>query len=386
MKILYFDCFSGISGDMVLGALTDLIEDKQYLVREMKKLKLEVPFQIQIGETEKHGIHGKTVKVTAEDKQPHRNFQTICELIDSSDFSESVKQLSKNIFRRVAEAEATVHNKPLNEVHFHEVGAVDSIVDIIGASVLIDAVQPDKIVSSVLSDGTGFVECRHGKIPVPVPATMEIVKRRGVPLQLTDEIGEMITPTGAAIICETAESFGEELYGSVLKVGYGCGERAFKRPNILRAMLMENRKHIKDEEIVKLDTTIDDCSGETLGYTIEKLLEGGARDVFFTPVYMKKNRPAYLLTVICDSCCKEKMRRIIFSETTSIGIREIAVTRTKMDRTFQTVMTKWGELKLKRVSYGDIEKCYPEYESAKTLAQQSGQSLHDILNHWIDRE
>lgn len=381
MKILYFDCFSGISGDMVLGALTDLIGDEQYLVREMEKLKTTVPFRLQIGGAEKSGIHGKTVKVISDEKQPHRNFQMICELIDSSAFSEPIKQMSKNIFRRVAEAEASVHNKPMDEVHFHEVGAVDSIVDIIGAAVLIDAVRPDKIVSSILCDGRGFVDCRHGRIPVPVPATMEIVKRRGALLQLTDEQGEMVTPTGAAIICETAESFGENLCGSVLKTGYGCGEREFKRPNILRVMLAESNG-TAEEKIVKLETNIDDCSGEALGYTMEKLMNGGARDVFYTPVYMKKNRPAYLLTVICDSSCKEKLKQIIFSETTSIGIRENAVSRTKMDRTFETVLTKWGALTIKRVSYEGIEKCYPEYESAKSLAQQNGIPLSDILNHW----
>lgn len=381
MKTLYFDCFSGISGDMVLGALIDLTEDPQYLIREMEKLKTAVPFRLQIGEAEKHGIHGKTVKVTADEKQPHRTFQTICELIDNSAFSEPVRQMAKNIFRRVAEAEASVHKKPMDEVHFHEVGAVDSIVDIIGAAVLLDAIRPDKIVSSVLCDGRGFVDCRHGRIPVPVPATMEIVKRRGALLQLTDEQGEMVTPTGAAIICEAAESFGENLCGSVLKIGYGCGEREFKRPNILRVMLAESNGE-EEEKVVKLETNIDDCSGETLGYTMEMLMKGGARDVFYTPVYMKKNRPAYLLTVICDAGCKEKMKEIIFSETTSIGVREIAVSRTKMDRTFETVLTRWGALTVKRVSYEGIEKCYPEYESAKALAQQNEIPLSDVLNHW----
>lgn len=381
MKILYFDCFSGISGDMTLGALTDLLGDSQYLIGEMEKLKLDVPFQIQIGEAERHGIYGKTVKVLSDEKQPHRSFRTICKQIDRSAFSASVKQLSKKIFRRLAEAEANVHKKPVDEVHFHEIGAVDSIVDVVGAAVLLDAIRPDKICSSVLYDGTGFVSCRHGTIPVPVPATIEIVKRRGALLQLTDEQGEMVTPTGAAIICEAAESFGENLCGSVLKTGYGCGEREFKRPNILRVMLAESNG-TAEEKIVKLETNIDDCSGEALGYTMEKLMNGGARDVFYTPVYMKKNRPAYLLTVICDSSCKEKLKKIIFSETTSIGIRENAVSRTKMDRTFETVLTKWGALTIKRVSYEGIEKCYPEYESAKSLAQQNGIPLSYVLNHW----
>lgn len=381
MKILYFDCFSGISGDMTLGALTDLLGDSQYLIGEMEKLKLDVPFQIQIGEAERHGIYGKTVKVLSDEKQPHRSFRTICKQIDRSAFSASVKQLSKKIFRRLAEAEANVHKKPVDEVHFHEIGAVDSIVDVVGAAVLLDAIRPDKICSSVLYDGTGFVACQHGTIPVPVPAAMEIVKRRGALLQLTDEQGEMVTPTGAAIICETAESFGENLCGSVLKTGYGCGEREFKRPNILRVMLAESNG-TAEEKIVKLETNIDDCSGEALGYTMEKLMNGGARDVFYTPVYMKKNRPAYLLTVICDSSCKEKLKKIIFSETTSIGIRENAVSRTKMDRTFETVLTKWGALTIKRVSYEGIEKCYPEYESVKSLAQQNGIPLSYVLNHW----
>ena len=244
---------------------------------------------------------------------------------------------------RVALAESKVHNKPLEEVHFHEVGAIDSIVDIVGTSILINKINPDRVVSSVVNDGYGFIECAHGTIPVPVPATSEIFANSHAKFRQIDVETELVTPTGAAIISEIATEFSGMPAMKVEKIGWGAGYKELPIPNVLKVLIGEEER--LEEDFVVIETNIDDCAGEVLEYTSEKLFENGALDVFFTPIFMKKNRPAYRLTVCCKESDREKMEDIIFSETTTIGVRYRHENRTVLDREFVEIDTKYGKIK-----------------------------------------
>ncbi len=293
MKALYFDCQSGISGNMTLGALLEITKDENYLRQELDKLHVD-GYYITINKTVKNGISGTYVDVILENHEhyhdhhhhEHRNLHDINHIIDQSELDEKVKDLAKRIFLRVAKAESKVHQKSLDEIHFHEVGAIDSIVDIVGCAILIQQINPDVIYSSVVHDGYGYVECAHGTIPVPVPATSEIFTDPKVKMKQVDIEGEMVTPTGAAIISELAESFGTMPTMNVSQIGWGCGTKDFKIPNVLKVSLGEIEA--QNEDVIVLECNIDDISGEVLGYTMERLFEHGALDVFYTPIYMKK--------------------------------------------------------------------------------------------------
>lgn len=390
MKALYFDCSSGISGNMTLAALTELIQDETYLIHELRKLNID-GYEIQITKAVKNGITATHVDVILEDEEDahshshehshshlHRNLSDVNQIIDRSSFSTEVKELSKRIFQRVAEAESKVHGKPLEEVHFHEVGAIDSIVDIIGTAILIDKIKPDKIISSVVNDGHGFIHCAHGMMAVPVPATSEIFASSGVLSRQIDIDTELVTPTGAAIIAELADSFELMPAGNVKKVAYGAGTKDLKIPNVLKVSLVEIDEN--QENFVVMETNIDDTTGEILGYTMERLFEAGAFDVFYTPIYMKKNRPAYLLTVTCNEKDCEALKAIIYHETTSIGIRYRYEHRTKLEREKVTIDTKYGKIEAKKVTYKDREYVYPEYESVKQAAREHHIPLKQIYH------
>lgn len=382
MKTLYFDCYSGISGNMTLGALLDIIDNDNYLIDELKKLNLD-EYKIEISNKEKNGITGKYVDVILEDSndkdhklQQHRNLYDINKIIDESSLDEKTKNLSKKIFLRVAKAEAKVHNKKLEEVHFHEVGALDSIIDIVGTAILINKINPDKILSSIVNDGYGFIECAHGTMSVPVPATSEIFANSNVKFKQIDIDTELVTPTGAAIISELAEEFTTLPAMNVKKIGWGAGYKELRIPNLLKVYYGEMKEN--NGQIIVMETNIDDSTGEILGYTQEKLLKNGALDVFFTPIFMKKNRPAYRLTVACRKKDMINLQNIIFKETTTIGIRYREEYRTELQRENIEINTKYGKIKAKKVNNNGETYIYPEYESLKEISEKYNIPLKEL--------
>ncbi len=396
MKILYFDCFAGISGDMTLSALLDLGVDKDILISELKKLHVH-GWDIVLSETSKHGIGAKHVDVVLEEEEhhqhhhgqghhhehghhEHRTMADIAHIIDHSHISDRAKDIAKRIFMRLALAEAKVHGTTPDKVHFHEVGAVDSIVDIVGVAICIDLLSPDKIYSSILHDGYGFVKCQHGTIPVPVPAVTEVLAGRGVSFKQHDIEGEMMTPTGAAIMAELAEGFGPMPEMKILKTGYGAGKKDFPIPNILRVVLGESTSTAETDEITIIETNIDDTTPEVMGYVMDKLLAAGARDAFFTPIYMKKNRPAIMLTVLCDHSKVEEMETILFSETSTIGTRKHKAIRSCLPRKAVIVQTPYGEIKAKETTYQGITRTTLEYDDASRIAKEKNIPLRDIYN------
>ena len=391
MKTLYFDCSSGISGNMVLGALTEIVGNEKYLIEELKKLNTD-GYKIEISKKVKNGITGTYINVIVDGEDEyghkhhihehenhhheHRNLADVNKIIDESSLNEKVKDLAKRIFLRVAKAESKVHNKSLEEVHFHEVGAIDSIVDIVGTAILIDKINPDKIVSSIVNDGYGFIECAHGTMSVPVPATSEIFANSNVKFRQIDVDTELVTPTGAAIIAEIAEEFTTLPTMETEKIGWGAGYKDLKIPNILKVYLGKIEK--TNENFVVMETNVDDCSGEVLAYCMERLFENGALDVFYTPIFMKKNRPAYRLTVACKREDIYKLQKIMFRETTTIGIRYRFETRTELERELIEIDTKYGKLKAKKVTSNGEEYIYPEYESMKELAKENDIPLKEL--------
>lgn len=387
MKALYFDCSSGISGNMTLGALSELIDDPHYLENELKKLNVD-GYHLHISKEKKNGITGTYVDVHLEHEHTHhhehdhhhhhhehRNLFDVNKIIDESDIDEKAKELAKRIFLRVAKAESKVHNETLENVHFHEVGAIDSIVDIIGTAILLCKINPDVIYSSVVNDGYGFIECAHGMISVPVPATSEIFAASNVISRQIDIDTELVTPTGAAIIAEIASSYGMMPAMDVQKVGWGTGTKDLVIPNVLKVSLGEIKKK---NEIIVMETNIDDCSGEMLGFVLEQLLENGALDVFYTSIFMKKNRPAYRLSVVCLEEQLDVLQKIIFKQTTTIGIRYRKEQRIVLPRHIKEIETPLGKLLIKEVIIDGEKRCYPEYESAKKLALENHCSLQEV--------
>lgn len=399
MKVLYFDCSSGISGNMTLGALMELVDDPDYLQKELKKVHVD-GYHLHVSKTKKNGITGTYVDVHLEadhhhdhehehhhhdhehhhdhHHHDHRNLFDVNKIIDEADIDLKAKELAKKIFLKVALAESKVHNETLENVHFHEVGAIDSIVDIIGTAILITKIAPDKIMSSVVNDGHGFIQCAHGMISVPVPATSEIFAASDVMFRQIDIDTELVTPTGAAIIAQLAQSFGTMPAMKVNKIGWGCGTKDLKIPNVLKVMcgtIEENQ-----DEILVIETNIDDCSGEILGFTMEQLFAQGALDVFFTPIFMKKNRPAYRLSIACHPQQLKAMQDVIFKHTTSIGLRYRREQRAILNRQNTAVMTPFGEVRGKVIDFDGSRYVYPEYEDVKAIAQKQGLSIRDVFD------
>ena len=401
MKALYFDCSSGICGNMTLGALLDIIDDEKYFLDEINKINID-GYKIEISKRDSYGITGRYVDVIIDGKDEyghehhlesehhdhehnhehphhheHRNLNDVNKIIDDSTLSDEVKDLAKKIFLRVAMAESKVHNKPLEEVHFHEVGALDSIIDIIGTAILIKKINPEKIISSVVNDGYGFIECAHGRMSVPVPATSEIVASSNIKLRQIDIPTELVTPTGAAIIAEIASDYTTLPVMKVEKIGWGAGTKDTDIPNVLKVFMGETEDFVNNK-IVVMETNIDDSSAEVLGYCMERLMEEGAQDVFFTPIYMKKSRPAYRLTVCTREEIFEKLQEIIFKHTTTIGIRYRYEQRTELPREVVDIETKYGKIKAKKVRYNDEEYIYPEYESLKEISDKEEIPIKDL--------
>ena len=406
MKILYLDLFSGIAGDMFIAALLDLGVDARKLERELKKLKLD-GYRLHVSRRQKSAIAGVKfdvclVREPSRDRDPRhehghhqghphddsRNFSAIKQLISRSSLSAWIRQKSIAVFQRIAEAEGKIHGLPSGEVHFHEVGAVDSIVDIVGAAIALEMLGKPRVFASPVIEGTGWIRCAHGRFPVPAPATLAILGARGIGLTQCDEPHELVTPTGAALLAEFAESFGPMENLVAEKIGFGLGTRENKtRPNVLRAVLGRQSKvaasrqpsSILDWEtdrVAVLETNLDDCTGEMLGHFLETALAAGALDVFHTPVQMKKNRPGVLLTVLCAETDADKFSELILCETTAFGVRRTIAERRKLRREFTGVNTKFGEVKVKigRLR-GKVFQAAPEFESAKKIAAQTRMPL-----------
>ncbi len=319
----------------------------------------------------------------------HRGLEEIFSVIDGADMTENAKEIAKRIFDILADAESEAHGVPKEQVHFHEVGAVDSIVDILSVAYCLDDLGIRQVIVPCLKEGVGSIRCQHGILPVPVPATLNIVVAHHLPIRITKTRGELVTPTGAAIVAAVCTSFELPETFMVERMGMGAGKRNYERPSMLRAMLIHSETE-ETERIYKLETNIDDCTGENLGYCLERLMKAGARDAHYIPVYMKKNRPAYQLNVICTKEEIPRMERIIFEETTTIGIRRVPMERTVLKRELRTVRTPLGEGVVKICRYGESVQVFPEYNSVVQLCQDSGchyrEAYEELLRACLDPE
>ncbi len=463
-KTLYLECYSGISGDMTVAALLDLEADRSVLDRVLKSLKVS-GFETKISRVVKSGIdacdfdvvldkehenhdhdmeylHGHHHKGhennhfynhnhahedeaehfhshehnhahgagSAQDRHhhEHRGIKEITYIIEHSAMTENAKKIALRIFEILAEAESKAHNVPVDQVHFHEVGAVDSIVDIVSVAVCLDDLDVTEVIVPVLCEGRGTVRCQHGILPIPVPAVANIVSANHLYLKMTEVEGELVTPTGAAIVAavKTKDKLPETF--EIQKIGIGAGKRQYECPGILRAMIIsqsaetdeakaqteevknpEIRNNSKAENqetkdtIIKMETNIDDCSGEVLGFVMERLMKAGARDVHYVPVFMKKNRPAWVLNVICKEEDMETLQNIIFEETTTIGIRYSRMERTILPRETRTLSTPWGEVQVKVCTLNGKEQLYPEYESVAQLSREKEIPFTEIYRYIV---
>ena len=440
MKSLYLECNAGISGDMLVAALLDLGADKEVLDKALQSIPAK-GFEYKISRVSKAGVdccdfdvildeehanhdhdmaflHGNGDAVVHSHEHEHhhdhehehehhhdhdhehshvphehhhqhehRGLQEVIAIIDATDMSAAAKALALKIFDIIADAEAKAHAVEKNAVHFHEVGAIDSIVDIVAIAVCADSLGVENVIVPELCEGRGTVRCQHGVLPVPVPATANIMQRFGFNVRLLPVQGEFVTPTGAAAAAALMTT--DELPQSfkILGIGLGAGKRQYERPSILRALLIEdnaqkknsvNSNALQTDCICQLQSDIDDCSGELLGYTLERLLAAGALDAHYQPVFMKKSRPAWELTVICREEDRAKLEALIFAETTTIGIRRARMERTVLPRRRDVVHTAYGDVAVKRCLLDSGERCYVEYDSAAKLAQEQGVPLQDI--------
>lgn len=382
MRILYYDCFAGISGDMNLGAMIDLGVDPEYLKAELQKLNIE-GFHLEVQKDIRRGVSGTKATVVIEnpENEKHRHLRHVEELINQSTLSQEVKSLSLKIFDLIAVAEGKVHNISKQSVHFHEVGALDSIADIVGAAICLDYLKVDKVMSSPIQLGGGMVKCAHGLMPVPTPATAEIVQN--VPVRTGLVQHEATTPTGAAILVATVDEFTDQIDFQIQKTVYGIGQRDVSEvPNVLRVYLSENSKSAKQttqEEAWMLECNIDDMNPEWYEPLFTKLFEAGANDVFLTPIIMKKSRPANRLSVLCPQNLVQDLKTIIFINSTTIGMREYAVSKTVLERQEKEIVTELGKIRVKISYYQGREiRFKPEFEDLKKLATQHGLSLNEL--------
>ena len=384
--IAYFDCFSGISGDMTLGALIDLGVPVEFLKEGLTGIPL-TGFDLSVSQLSRNGIMAKSVQVTTKNDKTSRNYAEIESLIKQSPLSEGVREKSIEIFSRIANAEATIHGCPKDEVHFHEIGGIDAIVDIVGTAIGLDYLGIKRIVSSRIPLGSGFVSCRHGTLPVPAPATLGILK--GVPVYGTGIPHELVTPTGAAIIVSLAESYETIPEMIVEKTGYGAGKRDLgSMPNLLRIIIgAEPNYHFGrqmeygDDSIVVLETGIDDMNPEVFGFLMERLFEDGALDVYWIPIFMKKNRPGTMVQVLCPADRKDVLIHCILSETSSLGVRYYHVSRRVLTREHMMVKTAYGEIQVKRITEPDGSMRFvPEYEVCKKIAIENNIPLRVVYD------
>ena len=383
MRIAYLDCLSGISGDMTLGALIDAGIDPSTIQAGIDSLGLP-SCQLVVEETTRHGFRAVNVQVKHDEQHSHRHLHHITEMIDNSKLTESQKNLSKEIFRHLAEAEARVHNSSIEKVHFHEVGAVDSIADVVGSAIGWDLLNVDKIICSPIPTGHGFITIAHGKVSLPAPATAELLKE--VPLAESSVQMELTTPTGAAIAVTLAETFGPLPAMKLEVVGYGAGDRDLtEQPNVLRLLVGEiadapQSSNSTEDQIWILETNLDDISGEVIGHCSELLLAAGALDVYSTAIQMKKNRPGTKLTVLCAETDITSLEQILFRETATLGIRRWPADRHKLVRSIHHVETTWGLLAGKLAVLEDGSEVFsPEFEACREISQQHNVPLHQVF-------
>ncbi|MEK6238618.1 MAG: nickel pincer cofactor biosynthesis protein LarC [Planctomycetales bacterium] len=378
MRIAYLDCASGISGDMFLGALADVGVDLGPINAAVASLGLP-DCRIVARETNKNGFRATQVTVEHEPEHAHRRLSQILGMIDSGDLTDRQRDLAKRIFQRLGEAEAKVHGMTLEDVHFHEVGAVDSIADIVGAAVGFDLLGAKRVVASPVPTGTGTVLIAHGRCSIPAPATAELL--RGIPLVESHVSAELTTPTGAAILATLVDSFGPLPSMTVDRIGHGSGERDLdEQPNLLRLLVGDDGLGAEEEVVWLLETNLDDVTGEVIGYCSAQLLESGALDVYATPIQMKKNRPGVVLSALCLPADAKRLEELIFRETTSLGVRRVPLLRRKLRRRAVSVKTSWGEVagKLAQLPSG-AEKFSPEYEACRDVASQHDVPLADVF-------
>lgn len=377
MKIAYFDCFAGISGDMTLGALLDAGVDEQAFRTEIAKLG-DLGFELKVSKAMKRGIEATDADVVIEESHHHRKLNDIRRIIGESALSDSVKARAINVFEHLAEAEGKVHGHSPDEVHFHEVGAVDAIVDIVGACIGIELMGVERVYASPLPMGHGFVMAAHGKIPLPAPATVEILK--GIPVYPSGTEGETVTPTGAAIIRTFAEEFGDMPEMQIDSIGYGAGKRDAEVPNVLRIIVGEADEADRPVHQVSIvETNIDDMNPEFYEPAVEKLFAAGALDVYLTPIFMKKGRPATLLSAICAAAKTDDIATVLLQETSSFGVRISKATRRCLERRWITVATRYGDVRVKVGKLGDgSETASPEFEDCRRSAEAHGMPVRDV--------
>jgi pyridinium-3,5-bisthiocarboxylic acid mononucleotide nickel chelatase len=382
MKLAYFDCFSGISGDMTIGALVDAGCPLETLRAGLEGL--EVPgWTISAEKVWKNGMAATFVRVTTEDQSKHRGLSAILEILSKSKLSEPVRNNASAIFRKLGEAEAAVHDVPLEKIHFHEVGAVDAIVDIVGACLGFEALRIEKFACSALNVGGGTAKMAHGVLPVPAPATAKLLQ--GKPTYSNGAQKELVTPTGAAIVATLCDSFGPQPAMSVSAIGYGAGSADLEgQPNVVRIMVGEAAERAVpgfDEEIAVIEANLDDMNPQIYGYFLEKALAAGALDVYTTAVQMKKNRPGTLLTLLCKPADTNTLMSLIFAETTTLGARTYTAQRRTLPRETVNVHTRFGDvqIKLSRLN-GSIRHVAPEYEDCRKLASEKNVPLQQVMN------
>lgn len=382
MNILYLDCYAGISGDMTVAALLDLGVPLEHLREELAKLELPAnSYELSTKNVERQQMAALRFDVAVYDQHTHRHYSDIDALIAGSSLAEPVKERAGRIFRRLAAAEAKVHGVAIEDVHFHEVGAVDSIVDIVGTAICLEYLNVDHIHVSALPLGSGFVETEHGRLPVPAPATAELLK--GLPVHGGCGPGERVTPTGAAIVAALAGRSGARPAVMLEKTGCGAGGKDFSDcPNILRAFLGRSpEKADRADEVVVAETNIDDSTPEILGYAMERLFEAGALDVYFAPIQMKKNRPGVMLTFLCRPEQLDELAKIVLAETSAIGLRHYLADRIVLERRVVEQRTEFGTVRFKQVidNQDTVLRSSPEYEDCRRIAHEKGIPCREVM-------
>ena len=378
MKTLYFDCFAGASGDMILGALVGAGVDPRTLIDQLKLLKVG-GWEIDFERVDRSGISATYAKVKTAHEHAHRHLRDLLKIIDESGFNQNVKDRAALIFSKLAETEAQVHNLSVEQIHFHEVGALDAILDVCGAAIGFDLLGIEQFISSPLRVGFGMTDMAHGRFPIPPPAVAELLK--GKPIYAGEIEGEFVTPTGAAIIATVCDRFESLPAMQISATGYGAGTRDPNGfPNALRVLVGESEKTdaVADERLLMIETNIDDMSPQLFGHVMDRAFELGALDCYFTPVQMKKNRPGMLLSILCRPNEREKFLQMLFAETTTIGARSYEVNRRALPRETVRVQTKFGAIDVKVVhSNGDV-KAMPEFEQCRAVAQSAGVALREV--------
>jgi pyridinium-3,5-bisthiocarboxylic acid mononucleotide nickel chelatase len=376
MKILYFDCFSGISGDMILGALFDAGLSIDAFLNELKKLPLK-GYEIKISKTTKNSISGTAFRLTIDNDSGHRHLKEILDIVEKSDLNLKIKDKAKIIFMKLAEVESRIHKTPIEEVHFHELGGIDTIIDIVGALIGLDLLGVENIISSPIPLGKGLINTEHGLLPIPAPATIELLKN--VPVYSNNIEGELVTPTGAVLISSLSDNFSDIPKIKISSIGYGAGKIDLPIPNLLRVYIGEQIINTTCENNLLIEANIDDMNPQIYEYVVDKLFQNGALDVFLTPIIMKKGRPGIIISIIASQFKEKELINILFKETTTIGYRKYYVEKTFLNREISELETKWGKVRVKVIKQDSILKYSPEYEDCKKIAIENKLPLKDVI-------